>query len=92
MVLKHRLQVTLRGIDPEIAQTIERIAREEGISLNKAALGLLAKGADLPRKAGDRGCIGHDLDHLFGTWSEAQARAFLQAVRSCEQVDEGFWQ
>lgn len=86
------MQVTLRGIEPEIARIIARIAHEEGISLNKAALRLLAKGADLPRKTDDRATIGHDLDHLFGTWSESEARDFLQVIRSCEQVDEGFWQ
>ncbi len=85
------MQVTLRGIDPELARIIERLAREEGISLNKAAIKLLANGAGLRRPTDDRRRIGHDLDHLFGTWSESEADDFLQAVRSCRQVDESFW-
>ena len=85
------MQITIRGIDPELGQVLRRIAKNEGISLNKAALKLLAQGAGLRREAEATRQIGRELDHLFGTWSEAEARAFLRAIRSCEQIDEGFW-
>jgi hypothetical protein len=85
------MQITIRGIDPALGQILKRISRIEGISLNKAALRLLAKGAGLQRDAEKPGEIGGDLDHLFGTWSEEEARAFLNTIRSCEQIDESFW-
>ncbi len=34
--------------------------------------------------------IGPDLDYLFGTWTESEAKDFLESVRSCEQIDEDF--
>ena len=77
------MQITLRGISPELAAIIQRISREEGISLNKAALKILANGANLDRDPSDKGVIGSDLDHLFGTWKDSEARAFLESIRSC---------
>jgi len=83
------MQITLRGLDPELAEHIRKFSREEGIGLNKAAIKLLAEGAGLDRKK--RNVIGSDLNHLFGTWDEAEAHQVLESIRSCEQIDEEFW-
>src|SRR5215468_7147493 len=65
------MQITLRGLRPELAQRIQQLALEEHLSLNKAALKVLAKGAGLT--VGRKTVIGQDLDHLFGTWKESDA-------------------
>jgi len=44
--------------------------------------------AGLDRKK--RNVIGSDLNHLFGTWDEAEAHQVLESIRSCEQIDEEF--
>lgn len=84
------MQITLRGLSPELEQRIQQLAAEEHVSLNKAALKLLVKGAGLTE--GRKTVIGKDLDHLFGTWQEAEAEQFLASIKSCEQIDEDFWQ
>ena len=84
-------QLTLRGITPQLEDAIRSLSRKEGISLNKAALKLLTQGANLDRGDDESRTIGHDLDHLFGTWTESEATAFLQATESCRQVDGEFW-
>ena len=84
------MQITLRGLSPELEQRIQQLAAEEQISLNKAALKLLAKGAGLT--GGGKTVIGQDLDHLFGTWKASDAEQFLESIKSCEQIDEEFWQ
>ena len=83
------MQITLRGLSPELEQRIQQLAAEEQISLNKAALKLLAKGAGLTEGRGT--VIGKGLDHLFGTWKESDAKQFLESIKSCEQIDEDFW-
>lgn len=85
------MQITLRGIDPALAAEIRRISSEEGISLNKAALRLLARGAGIPSRGSRKRLIGAELDHLLGTWSDSDAAEFLESVHSCDQVDESFW-
>ena len=80
------MQITLRGLSPELEERIQKLAVEEKISLNKAALKFLAKGAGLME--GKKTVIGKDLDHLFGTWKESDAETFLESIKSCEQIDE----
>ena len=84
-------QLTLRARDPKLDRAIRALARREGISLNRAALRLLEKGAGLSRADDDGDRIGSSLDHLIGTWSAAEADAFLESIKSCEQVDEELW-
>lgn len=83
-------QLTLRGLDARVQREIRALARKERISLNKAAVRLLEKGAGVTTvQAEDR--IGASLDHLIGTWSAAEAKAFLTSIEACEQVDQDLW-
>jgi hypothetical protein len=89
--MKQLRQITVRNLDPRLQEEIRRLAAAEDISLNKAALRLLRKGADLEEGRPSRPVIGGGLDHLFGTWSEKEAKEFDAALRSCEKVDRDFW-
>jgi hypothetical protein len=84
-------QITLRGIDPGVAQEIQRIARAENLSLNQAALRLLKKGAGLAEEKSPPQVIGNSLDRWIGNWSEEEAREFLDSIQSCEQIDPEMW-
>ena len=84
-------QLTLRGLDKRLLQRIKELARQERISLNKAALRLLERGAGLaPAARADR--IGHSLDHVIGTWSQSEAKSFTEATKGCEQIDKDLWE
>ena len=82
--------LTIRGLAPQLERQIRALARRERISLNKAALRLLEKGAGLGTRQDDR--IGSSLDHLIGTWKPEEAEEFLESVRSCDQVDPELWE
>lgn len=83
-------QLTLRGLDERVRREIRELARREKISLNKAAIRLLEKGAGVgSSEDGDR--VGHSLDHLIGTWSARDAESFLGSIQSCEQIDVDLW-
>ena len=66
-------QLTVRGFDDELNDHLQRLARREGISLNKAALKLLRKGAGLTGDAGDDRTIGSSLDFFIGSCTAAEA-------------------
>ena len=83
-------QLTIRIKDPELERRIDQLAREEGTSLNQAALRILRKGAGIEAERSTRG-IGNALDSFFGTWTEEQAREIAAAVRIFESIDEAFW-
>lgn len=89
----HGVQLTLRCKERALEQRIRQLAREEGISLNQAAVRLLRRGAGLEEATSpsrpDR--VGSRLDHLAGTWTARQAREVEDALRLFDAVDEELW-
>lgn len=83
-------QITLRVSDPEIEKAIRRKAKEEGKSLNKAALELIRTGAGLGggKRRRPRGA---SLAELAGGWTEQDAKEFEEAVRVFEEIDAETW-
>ena len=84
-------QLTIRGFNEELAESIRGLARRDGTSLNQAALKLLRKGAGLGEEASNANTIGDSLDDLFGTWSREESEAFNAALEVFGQVDEAAW-
>ena len=84
-------QLTLRGLDDELSESIRSLAKREGTSLNQAALKLLRKGAELSDGSLGTGTVGSSLDNLIGTWSPEEADQFESALRDFETVDESLW-
>ncbi len=80
-----------RGFNEELAESIRRLAKRDGTSLNQAALKLLRKGAGLTDGKGNPGAIGSSLDDLFGAWSPEEAKSFNAALDIFELVDESAW-
>jgi plasmid stability protein len=84
-------QLTVRGFDEELEARLREVAEKEGVSLNKAVLTLLRRGAGMSEEGPASPVIGRSLDPFIGTWSEDQEKEFLDSVRVFEQVDEAFW-
>jgi len=83
-------QLTIRGFDKELEQRLREEARTGDLSLNRAALRLLRRGAGLDRTA-PANTVGDGLDHLIGTWSDADEHALRKATVVFERVDKEFW-
>lgn len=83
-------QLTLRGFDKALERRLREEARAGGLSLNRAAIRLLRRGAGLDDETPARG-VGASLDHLIGTWSAADADALADATAVFERVDKDFW-
>lgn len=85
-------QLTLRGFEESVAREIERVAREEGVSLNRSVHKLLRRGLASSDNKDDSGAIGNSLDHLIGTWTAEEADEFDRAVADFEVIDESMWE
>ena len=85
-------QLTIRGFDKELARRIRRLARAEGISLNKAVLRLLRRGAGLAEPDQPADVVGTSLDQLIGTWTADEASEFDRAIADLERIDSGLWE
>ena len=66
-------QITVRGLDDKLSESIRQLAEKKGISLSKAALHMLYVGAGLPPPPSPKkGPIGNSLDDFIGTMSEEE--------------------
>lgn len=82
-------QITVRGMDEEVEQTIRRIARQKGKSLNRVILDMIYDYTGRKKKSEEP--RGRSLRKLAGGWSRKQAEEFFESIRSCEQIDEAMW-
>lgn len=85
-------QLTIRGFDDDLARRIRQLADQEGISLNRAVLRLLRRGAGLEPGKPEPNIVGSSLDHLIGTWTLEEAREMDRAIEDLSQIDRGMWE
>ncbi len=86
-----KTQLTIRGIDGELKLRLRRLAAEREISLNKAALVLMRRGAGLETQNAQPDVVGNSLNHLMGVWSEEEAADFREATSDFDRIDEALW-
>lgn len=84
-------QLTVRGIDDELAKRLRQHCEHTGLSLSQAALDLLRRGAGLGTKPAPVATIGHSLDLWFGTWDATEAAAVTEAVADFAIPDPQMW-
>ncbi len=84
-------QLTIRGFDSELEASLRRVARHEGISLNRAALRVLRKGASVQPTPARAPVVGGALDAFIGSWSSRDERELLRVIGAFERVDDSLW-
>lgn len=77
--------ILLRDIDPEMAERIKALARERGWPIHDVILHLLKQSLGLadpapPKEPGD-------IARLHGAWGEDESRAFDDALRALERLE-----
>jgi hypothetical protein len=85
MKKNHAVQYTLRHIPPKVDAALRRKAKEQGVSLNRAAVAALAHGLGLSEEKP----VYHDLDDLAGTWVDDPV--FDEVIRQMDTVDPDLW-
>lgn len=80
--------LTIHGIDDQLAERLERQAREAGVSFNKLIKALLAQALGLSKTAPDRR---KDFEAFCGAWTAKDRAAFLAGIRELDQVDSEDW-
>lgn len=83
--------MTLRGLDPQLAAKLREAAEQEGKSVNQTALDALRKqfGLDQSRRFTQ---VYRDLDHLFGRWDEDEFAQIQRKIDSERRIDSELWQ
>ena len=82
--------ISLRGIDEEMASRLKEEAKRQRVSVNALILKLIKSGVEASSRM-QRRRVYRDLDSLAGTWTAKEASEFLNAVTDFEQVDPELW-
>ncbi len=82
--------ITIRGIDPELAEELKQVAASRGKSTNRLILEMIRKelGLEKEKKYSRRY---NDLDELFGRWSEDEFRRISNKIEEERQIDSELW-
>lgn len=83
-------QITIRGISEDVEKAVRKEAGKKNLSLNKALLSLIEKGAGVRAEAGKK-AVYHDLDRFCGVWQAEEASAFEKTLGRQRKIDEGLW-
>ena len=84
-------QLTLRGLDPALEDHLRQLSRELQISLNRAALILMRRGAGLSEARPPASAVGSALDSFVGVWTEEEEAELLDAIEPFERIDPELW-
>ncbi len=83
--------ITLRGIDPALSQKIKSEADKEDKSINQFLVDTLIKSLGMGKKKKFTQVF-HDLDDLFGKWSEKEFRQIQNQIEAQRTIDPELWQ
>ena len=84
------MQLTIRGLPPEIEETVRKEARQGRISLNKAVIRLLENALGKPGPP-EQVPTSHDLDRFCGVWSAEEASELAERLGQPRTIDEELW-
>ena len=77
-------QYTIRAVPPELDHLLRKRAREEHLSLNRAALKVLNEAL-----SGNDERIYHDLDFCINSWDDEPE--VEQALKNQRKIDKDLW-
>jgi plasmid stability protein len=82
--------ITLRGLEPSLKEKLKRAAKKEGKSVNQMVKDTLKQHLGMIKDKKFT-LVHHDLDHLFGRWSEEEFKRIQRKIDSERKVDEELW-
>ncbi|GAB6905581.1 Toxin-antitoxin system, antitoxin component, ribbon-helix-helix domain protein [Desulfosarcina cetonica] len=82
--------VTIRGVEPEIAEKLKSKAANEGKSVNQLILEIIKTNLGL-KKEKKYSREYDDLDSLFGSWTNEEYMEIQSAIDQSRQIDQKLW-
>ena len=82
--------ITLRGVDPDIAEKLKATAKNQGKSVNQLAIDLIKESLGL-KKEKKYSRRHTDLDDLFGRWSDDEFNQIMDKIAQERQIDPELW-
>lgn len=84
-------QLTIRGVDSKLHHDLKAEADRRGLSINRYVLSVLRTALGIDNRNQHTPIQYHDLDHLAGTWTEADVAEFERQLAAQRTLDEDLW-
>lgn len=82
--------ITVRGIDSALSEKMKQAARREGKSVNQVVIDTMRQHFGM-RKEKKFTVIYHDLDHIFGRWSQEEFDKIQGKIDTERKIDKELW-
>ncbi|MGB3713589.1 MAG: hypothetical protein WA996_04080 [Candidatus Promineifilaceae bacterium] len=85
-------QITIRGVEKGVHDSIKREADRRGMSMNRYLLQILRQAVGFGDGQTDQNWEFGDLDHLAGTWTSDEYERFERQLDSQRVINGELWQ
>ena len=82
--------LTIRGLEPTLIDKMKEFAKQQNQSLNQFVIETLMLHMGM-KKEKKFTAEYHDLDHLFGIWSEKDFKRIQGRIDSERKIDKELW-
>jgi len=82
--------ITVRGLESFLAEKLKQTARKEGKSVNQLVIDTIKLYLGM-KKEKQFTAIHHDMDHIFGRWSEQEFERIQEKIDSERKIDKELW-
>lgn len=83
--------MTIRGVEPKLAEKLKQTAREKGKSVNQLIIELIQERLGMKKqKLYSREY--DDLDGLWGRWSETEFKTIEENISKERRIDPEIWE
>jgi hypothetical protein len=83
--------MTIRGLEPSLIDKMKENAKSQNKSLNQFVIDTLKLHMGV-KKEKKFTAIYHDLDHLFGRWSDKEFEKIQGKIDSERKIDKELWE
>ena len=82
--------LSIRGLDDDLSEQLKKVASEEQKSVNQFVIDILKQQLGITKKRRFTQCF-HDLDQLFGSWSNETFDTIHEKIDSERNIDDELW-
>jgi len=82
--------ITVRRIEPSLAKKLKQEANKEGKSVNQLVIETIKQYLGM-KKEKRFTVVYHDMDHIFGRWSEEEFEQIQGKIDSERKVEKELW-
>ena len=83
--------MTIRGLEPSLIDKLKANARKQDKSLNQFVIDTLKQHMGM-KKEKKFTAVYHDLDYLFGKWSDKEFEKIQGKIDSERKIDKELWE